>query len=107
MVKIYHADEPFKRLNVDWLGEIGDGFDFGRKRSDAVVVYRVTKEVDFGNSKLALFWFDDQTVVLEAIEESAELFLMFIVVLACHQDVVEVHKKEIEVLEDGVHEPLE
>ena len=46
-------------------------------------------------------------MILEAVKEDREVASVFIAVSACHQDVIQIHEEEIQVLEDGVHESLE
>ena len=59
MIKIDHAYETFKSLDVGWSGEILDGRDLTGKRFDAVLVDSVTKEIDFSHPELAFFELDD------------------------------------------------
>ena len=46
VVEIDHAHEPFKPLDLHRPGELGDGLDFGRERTDAKVVNGVAEEID-------------------------------------------------------------
>ena len=46
-------------------------------------------------------------MVLEAVEQDHEVLFMFFGSLACHQDIVQVHQQEVQVLEDGIHQSLE
>ena len=45
-------------------------------------------------------------MVLEAVEEDHEVLFVFSRSLACHQDIVQVHEQEVQVLEDGIHKSL-
>ena len=55
----------------------------------------LAKEIDIGHSKLTLFEFNHESVILEAVEEGSEVFFVFVGVLACHQDVIEVDEQEV------------
>ena len=46
-------------------------------------------------------------MVLEAVKQEHQVVFVFFRGLACHQDVVQVHEQEVQILENGIHQPLE
>ena len=61
VVEVNHANKPLKRLDVEQLGVLGNGFDLEWKWLDTILVYFVAKEIDLRNAEMALFKFDDQS----------------------------------------------
>ena len=69
-----------------------DGFDLVGEWFDTVLVDSVPKEIDFRNSKLAFLGFDHQTVFFETVKKDTQVLFMFLIVFACHQDIIKVDK---------------
>ena len=64
VVEVQHAEEPLEGLDTVRAREIHDALDLTRKRSDAISIYPVPKEINFGNAQLAFLRFDDQSLGL-------------------------------------------
>ena len=88
MVEIHHANEPFECFDIGGPGKIFDGCDFAWKWSDAVFCNLVAKKIDLGDAKLALFEFDDKSVILQAVEKGHQVSFVFFMVPACYQNVI-------------------
>lgn len=54
-------------------GEVCDCLDFARERLDALRGDIVSEEGDAGDPEDAFVWADDQTVILEALEDLSEM----------------------------------
>ena len=64
MIEVQHAQEPLEGLDTVRAREIHDALDLARKRPDAILIYPVVEEVNFGDAQLAFLRLDDQPVGL-------------------------------------------
>ena len=71
MVKIDHAKETLERLCSRGLGVLLDGFYLACERTNTVFIHLVTKELDFGQAKLAFLHFDNQSVFLQTVKKNS------------------------------------
>ena len=67
----------------------------------------LAKERNFGNTENTLGRVQEDTVLLELVEEGAEVLVVLFRRMAKDKDIVNVSKTEIHVLEDTVYETLE
>ena len=67
----------------------------------------MAEEVNGVATKLALGDVDDQSVLLESLEQQAKVFFVCLNILASHQAVVNVDEGEIQTITDNFHQALE
>ena len=67
----------------------------------------MAEEVNGVATKLALGDVDDQAVLLESLEQQAEVFFVCLNILASHQDVINIDEGEIQTVTGNVHQALE
>merc|ERR1712015_199842 len=107
MIIVYHSEETLDGFDVGRRRKVADGADFFLQRRDAVSVDPVAEEVDGIDAEDALCFLDDESVFVEALEESSEVVLVIGDRFAGYEDVVHVDEDVPQALGDSIHEPLE
>ena len=106
-VKIHHAQVRLKLLHCLWLGKTPDGGHSLLERPDATGGHTVAQVVRLPNSPLALLGVDDQPVVGQKLENSADVDLVLCRRPAGNQNIIHVDKHKIQAEEDFIQKPLE
>ena len=113
LVEIDHSDED-QFSHGHRAGKVGDSLDAFRGGSDSVCggsdsVWDdvVSKEAERWFAKKTLFRVENEAGGLESVEQLLEVVSVFFLVLARHQNVVQVDERKGKTLADGVHQPLE
>merc|ERR1712015_268008 len=107
MVIVQHSEETLDAFDVGRRRIFADGADFLFQRHDAIPVDPVAEEVDGVDAENALRFLDDESVFVEALEESSEIVLMFGGRFAGDEDIVHVDEDVAQPLRDPIHESLE
>merc|ERR1712015_154328 len=107
MVIVQHSEETLEGFDVGRRRKVADRADFFLQRRDAVSVDPVAEEVDGFGAENALRFLDDESVFVEALEESSEIVLVIGGRFAGDKDVVHVDEDVPQSLGDSIHESLE
>ena len=67
----------------------------------------MSQEVNSVTPKPAFGEVDYQTVLFESLKEYLEIFFVSRYILACYQDMIDIHQDKIQTLTDSVHRALE
>ena len=95
------VEKPTKLISCQ---EVLESVDLFRERPGAVSIHSMAEDVDAVSTEDTLGLFDDETVLGEAFEERTKVGLVFHLVFAGDEDVVEIDKDVLEALRDPIHE---